>query len=87
LPVPGARPGGRTRDLAHRFNHEIFQLNGGQQSRYVVGSDAAGLSMGVYDTTALPIYRYLHGPGHPKCAIRTTSSRPRSEARSSTISG
>ncbi|HVD11721.1 MAG TPA: alkaline phosphatase family protein [Gaiellaceae bacterium] len=69
LPVPGARPGGCTRDLVHRFYHEIFQLNGGQQNRYVVGSDAAGLSMGVYDTTALPIYRYLHGPGHPKYAI------------------
>jgi acid phosphatase len=69
LPVPGARPGGCTRDLVHRFYHEVFQLNGGQQNRYVVGSDAAGLSMGVYDTQALPIYRYLHGPGHPKYAI------------------
>jgi acid phosphatase len=69
LPVAGARPGGCTRDLVHRFYHEIFQLNGGQQNRYVVGSDAAGLSMGVYDTKALPIYRYLHGPGHPKYAI------------------
>jgi acid phosphatase len=69
LVVPGARPGGCTRDIVHRFYHEIFQLNGGQQNRYVLGSDAAGLVMGVYDTTALPVYRYLHGPGHPKYAI------------------
>jgi phospholipase C len=69
LVVPGARPGGCTRDIVHRFYHEIFQLDAGQQDRYVLGSDAAGLVMGVYDTTALPIYQYLHGPGHPKYAI------------------
>src|SRR5436190_15708708 len=47
-PVPGARPGGCTRDLVHRYYQEIFQLNGGQQNRYVLGSDAIGTSMGVY---------------------------------------
>jgi phospholipase C len=67
--VPGARSGGCTRDIVHRFYHEIFQLNGGQQNRYVLGSDAAGLVMGTYDTTKLPVYRYLHEPGHPKYAI------------------
>jgi phospholipase C len=67
--VPGARSGGCTRDIVHRFYHEIFQLNGGQQNRYVLGSDAAGLVMGTYDTTELPVYRYLHQPGHPKYAI------------------
>ena len=67
--VPGARSGGCTRDIVHRFYHEIFQLNGGQQNRYVLGSDAAGLVMGTYDTTRLPVYRYLHQPGHPKYAI------------------
>ena len=67
--VPGARSGGCTRDIVHRFYHEIFQLNGGQQNRYVLGSDAAGLVMGTYDTTKLPVYRYLHQPGHPKYAI------------------
>jgi phospholipase C len=67
--VPGARSGGCTRDIVHRFYHEIFQLNGGQQNRYALGSDAAGLVMGTYDTTELPVYRYLHQPGHPKYAI------------------
>jgi acid phosphatase len=67
--VPGARSGGCTRDIVHRFYHEIFQLHGGQQNRYVLGSDAAGLVMGTYDTTELPVYRYLHQPGHPKYAI------------------
>jgi acid phosphatase len=68
-PVPGARPGGCTRDIVHRFYEEQFQLNGGQQNRYVLQSDAAGLVMGTYDTTKLPVYQYLHGPGHPKYAI------------------
>ena len=42
---------------------------GGKQDRYVTGSDAIGLTMGVYDTTALPIYKYLHADDHPKYAI------------------
>jgi acid phosphatase len=53
-------PGGCTRDLVHRFYQEQYQLNGGQQNRYVTGSDSAGMTMGYYDTTQLPIYRYLH---------------------------
>ena len=28
-----------------------------------------GLTMGVYDTKALPIYKYLHAKGHPDYAI------------------
>ncbi len=35
----------------------------------MTGSDAMGLAMGVYDTKALPIYQYLHEPGHPDYAI------------------
>jgi acid phosphatase len=62
-------PGGCTRDIVHRFYEEQFQLNHGAQNRYVLGSDAAGVVMGVYDTKNLPIYRYLHEPGHPKYAI------------------
>jgi acid phosphatase len=62
-------PGGCTRDLVHRFYQEQYQLNGGKQNRYVTGSDAIGLAMGYYDTTALPIYKYLHGRGHPRYAI------------------
>jgi acid phosphatase len=62
-------PGGCTRDLVHRFYQEQYQLNDGRQNRYVTGSDAVGLAMGVYDTRALPIYRYLHRRGHPGYAI------------------
>jgi acid phosphatase len=62
-------PGGCTRDLVHRYYQEQYQLNGGKQNRYVTGSDAVGLTMGTYDTRALPIYKYLHAPGHPRYAI------------------
>jgi acid phosphatase len=62
-------PGGCTRDLVHRFYQEQYQLNDGRQNRYVTGSDAVGLAMGVYDTRALPIYQYLHRRGHPDYAI------------------
>jgi len=67
--VAGGEPGGCTRDLVHRFYQEQYQLNGGRQNRYVTGSDAVGLAMGLYDTRALPIYRYLHEDGHPRYAI------------------
>ncbi len=63
------QPGGCTRDLVHRFYQEPYQINGGNMNRYVAGSDAVGLAMGYYDTTKLPIYRYLHAPSHPKYAI------------------
>lgn len=62
-------PGGCTRDLVHRFYQEQYQLNDGRQNRYVTGSDAVGLTMGTYDTRALPIYQYLHQDGHPHYAI------------------
>jgi acid phosphatase len=62
-------PGGCTRDLVHRYYQEQYQLDGGRQDRYMTGSDAVGLTMGHYDTRALPIYRYLHQPGHPAYAI------------------
>jgi phospholipase C len=62
-------PGGCTRDIVHRFYEEQFQLDHGQQNRYVLQSDAAGLVMGVYDTKALPIYAYLHAKHHPDFAI------------------
>ena len=62
-------PGGCTRDLVHRFYQEQYQMNGGAQNRYVTGSDAVGLTMGVYDTKKLPIYAYLHTAGHPSYVI------------------
>jgi acid phosphatase len=69
VPKGQGEPGGCTRDLVHRFYQEQYQLNGGAQNRYVTGSDAVGLTMGVYDTKKLPIYAYLHGPGHPNYVI------------------
>jgi phospholipase C len=62
-------PGGCTEDLVHRYYQEQYQLNGGRQNRYVTGSNALGLAMGVYDTKQLPIYRYLHQEDHPHYAI------------------
>src|SRR3954453_12623479 len=61
--------GGCTRDLVHRYYSELYQLDNGKQDRYVTGSDAAGLTMGYYDTQKLPIYQYLHAVGHPRYAI------------------
>jgi acid phosphatase len=61
--------GGCTRDLVHGFYEAQYQLNGGAQNRYVTGSDAAGLAMGYYNTSRLPIYIYLHRDGHPRYAI------------------
>jgi phospholipase C len=65
----GALPGGCTEDLVHRFYQEQWQIDGGKQDRYVAGSDAIGLSMGAYDTKALPIYQYLHSAGAPHYVI------------------
>jgi acid phosphatase len=63
------QPGGCTRDLVHRFYQEQFQIDGGRMDRYVAGSDALGLAMGYYDTTNLPVYKYLHRTGHPRYVI------------------
>jgi phospholipase C len=62
-------PGGCTRDLVHKFYQEQYQIDGGKMDRYTVGSDAAGLTQGFYDTKQLPVYKYLHGPNAPKYAI------------------
>jgi acid phosphatase len=67
--TPVGLPGGCTRDLVHKFYQEQWQLNGGAQNRYLTGSDSVGTVMGYYDTTALPIYEYLHGKGAPKYVI------------------
>jgi acid phosphatase len=61
--------GGCTEDLVHRFYQEQYQIDGGKQDRYVAGSDAVGLTMGYYDTTQLPIYKYLHSAGAPNYVI------------------
>ena len=69
VPKGSGLAGGCTEDLVHRYYQEQYQLNGGFQNRYVTGSDAIGLTMGVYKTQELPIYQYLHKPGHPQYAI------------------
>ncbi len=61
--------GGCTRDIVHRFYQEQYQIDGGKQDRYVTGSDAVGLTMGRYETTSLPIYRYLHSKSAPNYVI------------------
>ena len=66
---PDDDPGGCTRDLVHRFYQEQYQIDGGKQDRYTTGSDAVGLTQGVYETQQLPIYRYLHSKGAPKYVI------------------
>jgi acid phosphatase len=68
-PDPKNLPGGCTRDIVHRFYQEQYQLDAGRQDHYTTGSDAVGLTQGYYDTSALPIYLYLHGDGHPHFAI------------------
>jgi phospholipase C len=69
VPEGQGLPGGCTRDLVHAFYQNQYQLNDGASNRYMVGSDAAGLTMGVYDTRALPVYKYLHGANRPHYAI------------------
>jgi acid phosphatase len=66
---PRGLPGGCTRDLVHRFYQEQYQLDRGRQDRYTTGSDAVGLTQGYYDTTQLPVYRYLHGTGAPHYVV------------------
>ena len=53
----------------HSFYNEHYQINGGRQNRYVLGSDAAGLVMGYYDTRQAPLYKYLHEAAAPHFVI------------------
>ncbi|HUQ20307.1 MAG TPA: alkaline phosphatase family protein, partial [Gemmatimonadaceae bacterium] len=50
--IPSNAP---TRDLVHRFYQEQLQINDGRMNRFVVVSDAKGLTMGHYHTAALPL--------------------------------
>jgi acid phosphatase len=59
VPKGTGLPGGCTRDLVHRFYQEQYQIHGGRMDRYTVGSDAVGLTQGYYDTTALPLFKFL----------------------------
>ena len=62
-------PGGCTQDIVHRFYQEQYQLANGKMNRYTTGSDAVGLTQGYFDSTALPLYAYLHQEDHPSYAI------------------
>jgi acid phosphatase len=62
-------PGGCTVDMVHKFYQSQYQINGGNMNRFVAGSDAAGMTMGYYDTRRLPIYRYLHSANHLHYAV------------------
>jgi phospholipase C len=69
IPNGEGLPGGCTRDIVHRFYSEQYQLNNGQQNRYMTGSDAEGLTMGYFHTKDLPLYKYLHSDGAPHYVI------------------
>ena len=47
-----------TRDLVHKFYQNQEQINGGKLDRYAAVSDAGGLTMGYYDGSALPLWRW-----------------------------
>jgi acid phosphatase len=45
----------KTRDLVHRYYQEQVQIDGGKMDKFVAVSDAAGLSVGYYPTSQLPV--------------------------------
>ena len=48
----------KTGDLVHRYYQEQMQIDGGKMDKFAAVSDAAGLTMGYYDTSKLPLYKY-----------------------------
>jgi phospholipase C len=53
-----APPDTKTGDLIHSYYREQYQINGGTMDRFAYWSDAKGLSLGYYDTSALPLARW-----------------------------
>ena len=47
-----------TGDLVHRFYQEQVQIDGGKMDKFAAISDAAGLTMGYYDGSKLPMWKY-----------------------------
>ena len=47
-----------TGDLVHRFYQEQMQIDGGKMDKFAAVSDAAGLSMGYYESSRLALYKY-----------------------------
>ncbi len=47
-----------TRDLVHRYYQNLEQIDGGKLDRYVEASDAGALTMGYYDGSQLPMWKW-----------------------------
>ncbi len=47
-----------TRDLVHKFYQNQEQIDGGSLDRFVVASDAGALTMGYYDGSQLPLWKW-----------------------------
>src|SRR5699024_1889941 len=47
-----------TPDVAHRFYHNIQQINDGRMNKFVLHNNTKGLAMGYYHTKNLPLYDY-----------------------------
>jgi phospholipase C len=47
-----------TRDLIHKFYPQQEQINGGRNDRFVEVSDAGALTMGHYDGSSLPMWKW-----------------------------
>ena len=48
----------KTRDLIHEFYRNQEQINGGRNDRFVAASDAGALTMGYYDGSTLPMWKW-----------------------------
>jgi acid phosphatase len=46
-----------TRDLVHRYYHNIMQIDGGRNDRFAAYSDAGGLAMGYYDGSDMAMWK------------------------------
>ena len=53
--LPLSKP---TRDLVHKFYQNQEQINGGTNNRFVEISDAGALTMGMYDGSSLPLWKW-----------------------------
>ncbi len=61
---------GCTLDLSHDFLQSRYEVDHGRMDRFVAGNaTSVGLAMGYWDTQSMPIYKYLHEPGHPRYAV------------------
>lgn len=47
-----------TRDLTHRFYQNQLQINGGKNDMFVAYTDSGALTMGYYDGSQLPLWRW-----------------------------